>query len=81
MKRRLIFDRMLFFGTALSILIFSTSDIVTISITSPILFVVVTLAIWPVLTANIHVSSIRARLLSGLLQDSGMADNSGRLPR
>ncbi|OAX32387.1 hypothetical protein K503DRAFT_776715 [Rhizopogon vinicolor AM-OR11-026] len=51
---------MIFFGAALSILIFKTSGTVTISIVAPIWVAVFTLATWPVLAANdVHPTALR----------------------
>ncbi|KAG2129446.1 hypothetical protein DEU56DRAFT_982320 [Suillus clintonianus] len=51
---------MMFFAAALSTLIFRTSGIVTISITSPVLAAIFMLVTWPVLASNdIHVSHLR----------------------
>ncbi|KAG2131694.1 hypothetical protein DEU56DRAFT_454897 [Suillus clintonianus] len=50
---------MTFFAAALSIVIFRTSDVVTVSIVSPIWTAIVILATWPVLaTNNIHISHL-----------------------
>ncbi|KAG1740186.1 uncharacterized protein EDB91DRAFT_1133546 [Suillus paluster] len=50
---------MILFAAALSIVIFRTSDIVTISIVSPIWAVIIVLATWPALAANdIHISHL-----------------------
>jgi hypothetical protein len=50
---------MVFFAAALSIVIFSTSDVVTISIISPIWIAIFILATWPVLASNdVHISSL-----------------------
>jgi hypothetical protein len=50
---------MVFFAAALSIVIYRTSDVVTISIVSPIWIAIFILSTWPVLAANnIHVSHL-----------------------
>ncbi|KAG0698961.1 hypothetical protein DFH29DRAFT_1070902 [Suillus ampliporus] len=50
---------MTFFAAALSIVIFRTSDVVTVSIVSPIWVAIFVLAIWPVLASNdIHISHL-----------------------
>ncbi|KAG1733752.1 hypothetical protein EDB19DRAFT_1911469 [Suillus lakei] len=52
---------MTFFAAALSIMIFRTSDVVTVSIVSPIWIAIFILATWPVLAANnIHVSHLNS---------------------
>jgi len=59
---------MTFFGAALSIVIFKTSDTVTISIVSPIWVAVVILATWPVLAANnIHPTALRTWIVDRML--------------
>jgi hypothetical protein len=50
---------MVFFAAALSIVIYRTSDVVTISIVSPIWTAILILSTWPVLAANnIHASHL-----------------------
>lgn len=50
---------MIFFAAALSIVIFSTSGVVTISIISPIWVAILILATWPVLASNnVHISNL-----------------------
>jgi hypothetical protein len=44
-----LFARIIFFAAALSIVIFHTSDVVTLSIVSPIWAVMVILVTWPIL--------------------------------
>ena len=64
---------MIFFGTALSILVFGTSGTVTISIASPIFATVVILATWPVLAANnIHLSTLREGILERVMGGPGL---------
>ncbi|KAG2131682.1 hypothetical protein DEU56DRAFT_454610 [Suillus clintonianus] len=51
---------MIFFAAALSIIIFSTSGVITISIISPIWVAIFALATWPVLASNdVHISHLR----------------------
>ncbi|KAG1908899.1 uncharacterized protein F5891DRAFT_32125 [Suillus fuscotomentosus] len=55
---------MAFFAGALSTLIFRTSNVVVISIASPVWVAVFVLAMWPVLTANnIHISRLRSWII------------------
>ncbi|OAX36834.1 hypothetical protein K503DRAFT_743659 [Rhizopogon vinicolor AM-OR11-026] len=59
---------MIFFGAALSIVIFHTSDTVTISVISPIWAAIVILATWPVLANNdIHLTQLRSKILKKVL--------------
>jgi hypothetical protein len=65
----ILFDRMTFFGAALSIVIFSTSDTLTISVASPIWAAILILTTWPVLATNdIHVSNLRAKIIARVLR-------------
>lgn len=51
-----MFDRIVFFAAALSVVIFRTSGIIIISIGYPMWVAIVILAMWPVLAANgIHI--------------------------
>ncbi|KAJ8584358.1 hypothetical protein M405DRAFT_468041 [Rhizopogon salebrosus TDB-379] len=60
---------MTFFGAALSIVIFSTSDTLTISVASPIWAAILILTTWPVLATNdIHVSNLRAKIIARVLR-------------
>ncbi|KAG2134375.1 hypothetical protein BD769DRAFT_1572285 [Suillus cothurnatus] len=55
---------MVFFAAALSTLIFRTSGVVAVSITSPVWVAVFILVTWPVLAANhIHVSHLRSWII------------------
>ncbi|KAG0708037.1 hypothetical protein DFH29DRAFT_563050 [Suillus ampliporus] len=57
-------DRMVFFAAGLSVLIFGTSGIITISIASPVWAAIFMLVTWPVLAANdIHVSQLRTWII------------------
>jgi hypothetical protein len=59
---------MAFFAGALSTLIFRTSGVIALSITSPIWFAVFVLATWPVLAANdIHISHLRIWIIKQVL--------------
>ncbi|KAG2151269.1 uncharacterized protein EDB93DRAFT_308884 [Suillus bovinus] len=59
---------MTFFAGALSTLIFRTSGVVAVSITSPILIAVFVLATWPMLAANnIHISHLRFWIIERVL--------------
>lgn len=55
---------MAFFAAALSTLIFRTSGVVAVSITSPVWASVLILVTWPVLAANdIHISHLRSWII------------------
>ncbi|KAG1815233.1 uncharacterized protein BJ212DRAFT_1481756 [Suillus subaureus] len=59
---------MAFFAGALSTLVFRTSGVVVLSITSPIWFAVFVLATWPILAANdIHISHLRIWIIKQVL--------------
>ncbi|KAG2358330.1 hypothetical protein BDR07DRAFT_1337834 [Suillus spraguei] len=60
---------MAFFAAALSVLIFHTTDIVVVSITSPVWFAMFCLATWLVLAANdFHVSHLRSWIIERMSQ-------------
>ncbi|KAG1751122.1 hypothetical protein EDB19DRAFT_1903981 [Suillus lakei] len=70
---------MTFFAAALSTLIFRTSGVVIISITSPVWAAIFILVTWPVLAANdIHISHLRSWIIEhvSLTDSSAVTTNS-----
>ncbi|KAG2139270.1 hypothetical protein DEU56DRAFT_912107 [Suillus clintonianus] len=66
---------MAFFAGALSTLIFRTSGVVAVSITSPIWIAIFVLTTWPVMAANnIHVSQLRTWIIAQVLPQA-VTDN------
>ena len=68
---------MTFFGAALSIEIFNTSNVLTISIASPIWVAVFILATWPVLAANnIHPTALRRWIIDQVSHQGALVNDN-----